>query len=202
VRIVREEKLISCGSFARSKQWQVARRKLHKAVKKVEWPEGSGKFTIFPESGKERGRGNGVTPIKDGLMLDLEKQGYRLEGSIDLGDKRRFGKFDAIFDTDYGPVVVEWETGNISSSHRSLNKMALFLLEGKIAAGTLIVPTRDLYKYLTDRVGNMQELEPYLELWKAIPCVQGVLEIIAIEHDGTSTKVPRIRKGTSGRALA
>ncbi len=202
VKIVQEVKLLSCGKFATSKEWQKARKKLHSAIKKVEWPTGSGTFTIYPESGKKRGQGNGVTPIKSGLMLDLEKQGYRLEAVATLGGNRRFGKFDAVFDTSYGPAVVEWETGNISSSHRSLNKMALFLLEGKIAAGTLIVPTRALYKYLTDRVGNMQELEPYLELWKSIPCKNGVLEIIAIEHDATSTDVPRIAKGTDGRALA
>lgn len=202
MKIVQEVSLLSCGDFAGSSEWQKARRKLRKAIKKVEWPAGSGKFTIYPESGKKRGQGNGVTPIKAGLMLDLKEQGYRLEATATLGDNRRFGKFDAVIDTSHGPAVVEWETGNISSSHRSLNKMALFLLEGKIAAGTLIVPTRALYNYLTDRVGNMQELEPYLELWRSIPCKNGVLEIIAIEHDAISTGVPRIAKGTDGRALA
>jgi hypothetical protein len=202
MKIVREEKLINCGRFAESKDWEDARKKLHKAIKMVEWPTGSGKFTIYPQSGKKRGEGNGVTPIKAGLMLDLKKQGYRLEGSALLEGGGRFGSFDAVLDTAYGPTVVEWETGNISSSHRSLNKMALFLLEGKIAAGTLIVPSRELYKYLTDRVGNMQELEPYLKMWKCLPCNSGVLEIVAIEHDATSTKVPRIKKGTDGRALA
>jgi len=202
VKIVREEKLISCGEFAQSAEWETARAKLHKAIQKVEWPRGSGTFTIYPESGKKRGKGNGVTPIKKGLMLDLKRQGYRLEGSAILDASGRFGNFDAVFDTDYGSAVVEWETGNISSSHRSLNKMALFLLEGKIAAGTLIVPSRELYKYLTDRVGNIQELDPYLSLWRSIPCKSGILEIVVIEHDATSTKVKRIRKGTDGRALA
>jgi hypothetical protein len=64
------------------------------------------------------------------------------------------------------------------------------------------VPSRELYKYLTDRVGNMRELEPYLKMWKSLPCKAGVLEIVVIEHDATSTKVPRIKKGTDGRALA
>jgi hypothetical protein len=154
VKIVREEKLISCGEFAKSTDWERARKKLHSAIKKVEWPKGSGKFTIYPESGKKRGEGNGVTPIKAGLMLDLEQQGYRLESPAVLEGNRNFGSFDAVLDTPFGPAVVEWETGNISSSHRSLNKMALFLLERKIAAGTLIVPSRELYKYLTDRVGK------------------------------------------------
>jgi hypothetical protein len=202
VKIVQEVKLLSCGEFAESNEWQKASKKLRRAIKKVAWPSGSGKFTIHPESGKKRGEGNGVTPIKAGLMLDLQAQGYRLEAVATLGDKSRFGKFDAVFDTSHGPAVVEWETGNISSSHRSLNKMALFLLEGKIAAGTLIVPSRALYNYLTDRVGNMQELEPYLKLWKSIPCKNGVLEIVVIEHDATSKAVPRIPKGTDGRALA
>lgn len=202
MKIVQEVRLLSCGEFAESNEWLKASKKLRRAIKKVSWPAGSGKFTIHPQSGKKRGEGNGVTPIKAGLMLDLQAQGYRLEAVATLGDKNRFGKFDAVFDTSHGPAVVEWETGNISSSHRSLNKMALFLMEGKIAAGTLIVPSRVLYNYLTDRVGNMQELEPYLKLWKSIPCKNGVLEIVVIEHDATSEGVPRIPKGTDGRALA
>jgi hypothetical protein len=48
----------------------------------------------------------------------------------------------------------------------------------------------------------MQELEPYLKLWRSLPCKNGLLEIIAVEHDATSTKVPRIKKMTAGRALA
>jgi hypothetical protein len=203
VKIVREETLISCGEFSQSREWKTVRSKLHKAIQSVEWPPESGKFTIYPQSGKKRGEGNGVTPIKKGLLIDLERQGWRIEGQAKLGEKSDFGDFDAVFETARGPVVVEWETGNISSSHRSLNKMSLCIMRGKIAAGILIVPSRELYKYLTDRVGNMRELEPYLDLWKAIPCRHGgVLEIVAIEHDATSLSVPRIRKGTDGRALA
>jgi Restriction endonuclease BamHI len=203
VKIVREENLISCGEFAGSKEWQIIREKLHKAIRAVEWPPGSGSFTIYPQSGKKRGEGNGVVPIKQGLMIDLKKQGWNIEEPAKLGGKSNPGDYDAMLETKFGPVVVEWETGNISSSHRSLNKMSLAIMRGKIAAGILIVPSRELYKYLTDRVGNMKELEPYLDLWKAIPCKHGgVLEIVAIEHDATSMDVPRIRKGTDGRALA
>jgi Restriction endonuclease BamHI len=203
VKIVREESLISCGSFAASAEWNAVRTKLHEAIKAVEWPPGSGSFTIYPQSGKKRGEGNGVTPIKAGLMLDLQKQGWGIEGPAEQGGTSNPGDYDAMLQTKFGPVVVEWETGNISSSHRSLNKMALGIMRGKIAAGILIVPSRELYKYLTDRVGNMRELEPYLDLWKAIPCEHGgVLEIVAIEHDATSMDVPRIKKGTDGRALA
>ena len=203
MKIVREERLISCGAFAESTAWANAREKLHTAIRAVEWPPNSGKFTIYAESGKKRGEGNGVKPIKDGLMLDLQKQGWKLEQVVQFGGLRNPGKFDALFDTHSGPVVLEWETGNISSSHRSLNKMALGIMRGRIAAGILIVPSSALAQYLTDRIGNIRELEPYLELWQATPCQHGgVLEIVVIEHDATSTKVPRITKMTDGRALA
>jgi hypothetical protein len=73
-------------------------------------------------------------------------------------------------------------------------------MKGYIAAGILIVPTREFARYLTDRIGNFPELEPYLDLWRAFPCTSGILELIVIEYDATSLKVPRIPKGTDGRA--
>jgi hypothetical protein len=204
VRVVEEVSLVRSGAFAESDEWKKIRKSIHSAVKDVEWPKGSGKFTINPESGKKRGKGNGVKPIKDGLLIDLEKRGWAIEGEakLDPDSTSRFGNFDAVFDAKGGKVVIEWETGNISSSHRSLNKMALFLLQGKISAGILIVPSRDLYKYLTDRVGNVQELRPYFPMWQTLKIKSGILEIIVIEHDATSVDTPKIKKGTDGRALA
>lgn len=171
------------------------------SVKKVSWPPRSNTFTIYPELGKERRKGNGVTPIKSGLMKSLAKQGWKLEVPLDIATVRKPGKLDAVCQTTSGLVALEWETGNISSSHRALNKMALGLYKGALAAGVLVVPSRELYRYLTDRVGNWSELKPYVDLWKSIPCSSGILEIVVIEHDATSKKVPRIPKGTSGRAL-
>lgn len=97
--------------------------------------------------------------------------------------------------------VLEWETGNISSSHRAINKMCLGLLDGTLIGGVLVVPTRAMYKYLTDRVGNFTELEPYFRFWRRCPVKEGLLAVIAIEHDGVSRDVQRIPKGTDGRAL-
>jgi hypothetical protein len=82
-----------------------------------------------------------------------------------------------------------------------MNKLTMLVAEEVIAAGTLVVPSRKLYVYLTDRIGNIQELEPYLRLWRSVPCQKGVLEIVVIEHDATSEMVPKIPKGTDGRAV-
>jgi Restriction endonuclease BamHI len=201
MKIVREETLIRRGKYSTSKAWQMTRASLYQAIRNVDWPRGSGTFTIYPESGKKRGEGNGVTPIKLGLLEELRSQGWKLEQSLDVAILHRPGKIDAVLETKYGPVCLEWETGNISSSHRALNKMAIGLMKGVVACGILVVPSRALYRFLTDRIGNFDELAPYLDLWRSIPCESGVLELVVIEHDATSTDVPRIPKGTSGRAL-
>ena len=201
MKIVRTETLLSRGQYATSYEWRMIRKSLYKAIRQVAWPpHGDGTFTIYPESGKARGKGNGVTPIKLGLMVELQQQGWKLEKQLNIAVVKRPGKIDAVLHTDYGLVALEWETGNISSSHRALNKMTLGLLTDVLACGILVVPSRKLSKYLTDRIGNMEELEPYFELWRSIPCEQGVLEIVVIEHDATSKNVPRIPKLTSGRA--
>ncbi len=201
MKIVHVETPICCGAFAESARWEAVRKDLHQSIRRVDWPPGSGRFTIYPESGKKRGEGNGVTPIKSKLMTDLVARGWKLEEPLDLATVKRPGKLDAVLHTRRGPIALEWETGNVSSSHRALNKMALGLLLGDLACGILVVPSRSLYRYLTDRIGNFSELEPYLPLWSSIPCEQGVLEIVVIEHDATSWDVPRIPKGTDGRAL-
>ena len=79
--------------------------------------------------------------------------------------------------------------------------MALGLHKGKLAAGVLVIPSRKLCVYLTDRIGNFEELSPYLSLWRSVPYPEGAaLEIVVIEQDAESLKVPRIPKGTDGRS--
>lgn len=202
MRITHIETLISKGVYANSKRWLDIRGTLLDDIKTVEWPAGTGKFVIYPESGKKRGCGNGVTPIKNGLIERLKSAGWKPEAPLRIASKKRPGKVDAILYSKDGAIALEWETGNISSSHRALNKMCLGLMKGALIAGVLVVPSRSLYRYLTDRVGNWDELEPYVDVWKKILCDRGVLEIVVIEHDSTSLNVPKIPKGTDGRALS
>jgi hypothetical protein len=128
------------------------------------------------------------------------EKGWSTQGKAKNALGQHLGDCDAVIAGPAGPIVVEWETGNISSSHRSMNKMSMLLSSGMIAAGTLVVPSRELYRYLMDRVGNVQELEPCFLLWKSVPCAKGLLEIVVIEHDSTSYDVPGIPKLTSGRS--
>lgn len=201
MKIVDVVTLDSCGTYASSDHWKKTREQIHRAVMACEWPIGSGKFTIYPQSGKKRGEGNGVVPIRNEFVRILKSEEWVIEGKAKNALDQRLGEFDAILTGPEKPIVVEWETGNISSSHRSMNKLTMLLSTGVISAGVLVVPSRKLYVYLTDRIGNIRELEPYFALWKSVPCPSGVLEIVVIEQDAESMDVPKIPKNTSGRAL-
>ncbi len=198
---MRIERLQDAGGFSATKDYAAIEHQVVAAIHCIEWPSGSGSFSLYPEHGKKRGEGNGVKPIKEACMLKLKGFGWNIEHPLDIGTEARPGKVDACISVGSRLFCVEWETGNISSSHRSLNKMSLGLVNKKLIGGILIVPTREMYKYLTDRVGNFRELEPYFPLWRCLPIDQGVLAVIAIEHDGLSESVPRLPKGTDGRAL-
>ena len=79
--------------------------------------------------------------------------------------------------------------------------MSLGLIKQTLTAATVIVPSRKLYHFLTDRIANYDELIPYLELWKMLP-VSGYLSILVAEHDMVSESSPRIPKGTDGMSAA
>lgn len=201
MKIVRTERLIDVGGFSGTQEWKTIENHVTNAIKAVEWPPDSGSFTLFAQSGKGRGQGSGVKPIKDACMLHLKSLGWDLETRTDIATLRKPGPMDASFQVGGRLFCVEWETGNISSSHRAMNKMALGILKKTLIGGILILPTRSMYKYLTDRVGNFPELEPYFPLWRALAVDEGFLAVIAIEQDAVSLSVPRIPKGTDGRAL-
>ena len=97
-----------------------------------------------------------------------------------------FGGFDFVTIAPSGTkIAIEWETGNISSSHRSMNKLAIALGNGIVQVGVLIVPSRDLYQHLTDRIGNIGELSGYLSMWESLKSsvTRGLLAVTVVEHD-------------------
>jgi hypothetical protein len=196
MKIVQEVSLISVGSFEESSDWSIIRTEIREAISLIVHPPGASSFTINPIR-----HGNGVKPIKEACMIALKDRfGWNLETSINYAT-RSPGKVDATKALDQHFFALEWETGNISSSHRSVNKMVLGLLRGVFLGAVLVLPSRKLYPYLTDRIGNYEELEPYFDVWRAVHLQEGFLAIFVIEHDQIDSKVPTITKGTDGRAL-
>jgi hypothetical protein len=196
MKIVQEISLISIGSFEESSDWSIIRAEIREAISLIVYPPGTSNFTINPVR-----HGNGVKPIKEACMIALrDRFGWGLETSINYAT-RSPGKIDATKVLDRHLFAFEWETGNISSSHRSMNKMVLGLLRGVFLGTVLVLPSRKLYPYLTDRIGNYEELEPYFDVWRAVRLEEGFLAIFVIEHDQVDSTVPMITKGTDGRAL-
>jgi hypothetical protein len=87
VKIVHVETILNCGPYAVSKHWSKTRAAIRAAVKRCAWPAGSRKFTIHPQSGKKRGEGNGVVPIRAEFIKELRKLEWTIEGAAknDLG---------------------------------------------------------------------------------------------------------------------
>jgi len=197
MKILQIDYLIREKDFGYSEKLDQIVNEIKTAIYSIHWPKDNTTFTLYPQK-----KGNGVVPIKKSFLNYLSRHEWFLEHRMAIASRQRPGAVDAVKVLPDGrSFAVEWETGNISSSHRALNKMAVGLLDGILAGGILVLPSRDMYQYLTDRVGNYAEIKPYFPVWRNLKIKEGVLAVIEIEHDSLSLDVPPIRKGTDGRAL-
>lgn len=198
MKIINIVTLISNGDFSKSEEYKALEEDVLNAIKNIENPEGSGLFILNP--GKHV---NGVKHIKNNFISHLQSKGWQDEKEADKFIKPRRIDASYKFPTENKYFGVEWETGNISSSHRAINRLLLGMYEEALLGGILVLPSRKMYNYLTDRTGNFKELEPYIPLWQLFSnnIQNGVLKIIEIEHDDISDEILPFDKGTDGRAL-
>lgn len=194
MKIVTEQILVREGNFPLSETYQTIISEIKSAIYTVTWAHRE-KFIINPSK-----KGNGVKPIKDNFIVDLIRKGWLPEQRMSLAKGMNPGRIDIIKKTSKGIFAVEWETGNISSSHRALNKIAVGIIQKEIIGGLLILPVKGFAKYLTDRIGNYEELAPYFPMYKNLRIENGVIEVFAVEHDEESQDVILIPKGNDGNA--
>jgi len=72
MKIVQIERLIDTGTFSQTADWRKIEEHIFQAIRSIEWPPNSGSFTLRNESGKKRGQGSGVKPIKQACMQKLK----------------------------------------------------------------------------------------------------------------------------------
>jgi len=228
MRWLRTMVLFDKGDVISSADWQSVHTSYVRAIDSIDHPTGSGTLTLrekvkLPSGQWQR---NGVGYLRTRFLQSmLGAEGWSAEGNVDLSRNRDqppillypsleqyrepitsdFGGFDFMTTAAQGTrIAIEWETGNISSSHRSMNKLAIALSEGIIEVGVLIVPSRALYEHLTDRVGNIGELSGYLAMWEGLKAVvtRGLLAITVVEHDALTRdpSLPYLKVGGDGRA--
>lgn len=215
------------GNVVESDDWRTIHDSYVRSIENIEHPIGSGSFTIRR---KQRGPNNkwirnGVGFLRTSFLNHIVNvEGWRAEGQADLGlgnqppirlypsleeypiDVNIFGDFDLVTTTPNGVrVAIEWETGNISSSHRSMNKLVLALESASVSIGVLILPSRLLYDHLTERVGNFEELSGYMRMWQSFGdnIRHGLLAVSVVEHDHLTNDpaFPYLLVGEDGNAI-
>lgn len=195
MKIVDIEYFANMGDFAESPEFATIKDELFSAIRAVTWNDDK-LFVIRPSKKHE----NGVNPIKNNFIYHLESKGWLAEEKLSLVRGMNPGPIDAIKQTSQGLFAVEWETGNISSSHRALNKIALGIIQNQLIGGILIIPVRNLSQHLTDRIGNYEEIAPYFHLYRAVNIANGLIGVISVDYDDLSMDAPLIPKGKDGNA--
>lgn len=220
--------LFDKGDVISSLDWNTVHTSYVRAIGSIDHPAGAGTLTLREKLKLPNGQWqrNGVGFLRTRFLEFMrDSEGWHAESDIDLARDRQqppiklypslepyrepitsdFGGFDFMTTAPDGTrIAIEWETGNISSSHRSMNKLAIALSNGIIEVGVLIVPSRKLYEHLTDRIGNIGELSGYLAMWEGLKAVipRGLLAITVVEHDALTTdpNFPYLKVGGDGRA--
>src|SRR5579872_7026683 len=148
LKLIRTEILFDHSGYAETPWFRKIAEELAEAVLAIRNPPGADDFAIYPVKDS-----NGVPAIKTAFIACLrELHGwsgefrYQIEGQLARGPvdvARKVEEQDRMF-------AVEWETGNVSSSHRALNKMTLGIRDDILCGGILVLPSRRLYDLLTD----------------------------------------------------
>lgn len=220
--------LFDQGNVISSSDWKSVHESYVRSIMSIDYPAGSGYFKLrrkvqLPNKQWTR---NGVGYLRSRFLNHImNTEQWQAEGNVNLGRDRMqppiklypsheayrepitsdFGGFDFVTTAPGGTkIAIEWETGNISSSHRSMNKLAIALGNGIVQIGVLIVPSRELYQHLTDRIGNIGELSGYLSMWESlkVSVTKGLLAVTVVEHDMLTdeTDFPYLPTGKDGRA--
>jgi hypothetical protein len=216
------------GNIVSSADWSAIHKSYVRSIESIDFPLGTGKLKLREKEKRADGQWNrnGVGYLRKRFLDHItNEEKWKAESAFTLGESRKpptimlypgnkvhheeitseFGDFDLVSTAKNGSrVAIEWETGNISSSHRSVNKLAIAISTRQIDAGVLIVPSRGLYNHLTDRIGNIGELAGYLSMWHGIGAAieRGLLAITVVEHDEltTSKSFNYLPTGNDGRA--
>lgn len=194
MKIDSENIFVAQGDFKDCEEYKIICQELRDAINAVSWYDPN-KFIIKPDR-----KANGVVPIKKNFVQYLLAKGWIAEQKMSVVDGIQPGPIDVIKITPRGIFAVEWETGNVSSSHRALNKIAVGIIQKAIIGGILILPKKNLAQYLTDRIGNYEEIAPYEPLYRNVIVENGLMGVFAIDYDGISNLAPLIPKGNDGNA--
>ena len=76
MQIIETHDILNPELFKQNSNLKEAWEEVRRAINATDWPHGAGTFSIYPECGKKRGEGNGVTPIKIPCIQSLKRSGW------------------------------------------------------------------------------------------------------------------------------
>lgn len=146
---------------------------------------------------------NGVVPLKEPCYRMLEEAyGWYREKPLEVLSEKG-GPIDVYksFVVAEGclNVGLEFGTGNISSAHRSMNKLNLGVHNKELHLAVLMMPMHRLSYYLTDRVSNYEELRPYFSLVSDVPFIMIGFDVE--DYSSIAPYLPKGRDGMSNRSI-
>ena len=163
------------------------------SISAISWPGEANSFTI----NNTRKNINGVVPLKERCYIELEET-YNWYREYPLHvlkyERKKGGPIDVYKIFESGERIgAEFETGNIGSGHRAMNKLFLGLKKNELDLAMIFMPVKKLAYYLTDRITNYEELEPYFDNYEEQPFI-----FIGFDASYYSADVPSIPKGKDG----
>jgi len=159
--------LFDQGEVISSPDWKALHESYVRSIEDIDNPVGSGRLCLRRKVRLSNGQWarNGVGYLRERFLEHIrDVEGWKPEGIVELTRDRDqpairlypslesyrepitsdFGGFDLVTEgADGTKIAIEWETGNISSSHRSMNKLAIALGAGIIEVGVLTCPLPD-----------------------------------------------------------
>ena len=134
---------------------------------------------------------------KEGLRIGTHTYTYFHEDAQKGGPIDVYKEFTT--ERSFFRAGLEFETGNISSAHRSMNKLCVGIKKGELDLAILMMPIKKMSFYLTDRVSNYEELEPYFLLLDEVPFI--VFGFDAEEYSADAPLLPKGKDGMSPRTI-
>lgn len=163
----------------------------NEVIEAIEGDTTQGKLFIINNSKRHI---NGVRPVKHHIIDSLSNNfGWSTEHKLYFlsQDMHKGGPIDAykVFGNGDIKAGLEFETGYVGSVHRSINKMMIGIDTGNLNLCFLVLPTKNMSQWLTDRCANYEEIKPYLMLWNSKPLI-----VLAFEADGYDPNAPILPK--------
>ncbi len=154
-----------------------------------------GKYSLILNPVKH---GNGVKPIREAFVEILSQHGWTKEHGMNIeGMKRK--ALDGYKEFEDCRVGFEWETGNISSSFRAIMKLIMGLNCNELDVAIHVLPSKKMYRFLTDRVGNIEELRAYFPAFRLMNIPESkILIFVVVEHDEECETAVLVKKGLDG----